>query len=195
MHWMAFFTTQCKVAIINLTSTSNVLWIARWCSNFAAVSGPWKMFHWVGRLCILGSPYPFSSLKHYLGQPWIVVLYSASSACILSIPKHCLRTGEEEEGASTFLQCIKNSAAKGFDILLNGLVLCLKTCPSSTSFSLFVLKFWAAELTLGLFFSPVFEGSRQRGKPLIFLPSEILSSPCRHEGGGDSGIEPSWDLR
>lgn len=36
--------------------------------------------------------------------------------------------------------------------------------------SLFVLKFWAAELTLGLFFSHDFEGSRQKGGLWSFSP-------------------------
>lgn len=42
-------------------------------------------------------------------------------------------------------------------------------------FSLFVLKFWAAELTLGLFFSHDFEGSSAERRPLIFLPKELFT--------------------
>lgn len=43
-------------------------------------------------------------------------------------------------------------------------------------FSLFVLKFWAAELTLGLFFSRDFEGSRQKGGLWSFSPKSCSPS-------------------
>lgn len=53
----------------------------------------------------------------------------------------------------------------------------LQRCFSRMLFPLFVLKFWAAELTLGLFFSRDFEGSRQKGGLWSFSPkSSFLST-------------------
>lgn len=63
---------------------------------------------------------------------------------------------------------------QAFYILSTGHVLCFQW--DGFFLSLFVLKFWAAELTLWLFFSRVFEGSRQKGGLWSFSPKSSLLS-------------------